>query len=54
MTLSVEVLFISSDRLDEPIAWGGPIVMNTQSELQHAFNELHSGTFLKETEIEGF
>ena len=51
---SFEVLFISSDRLDEPIAWGGPIVMNTQSELQHAFNELHSGTFLKETEIEGF
>ncbi|NLC96785.1 MAG: pirin family protein [Erysipelotrichaceae bacterium] len=50
----LEVLFISSDRLDEPIAWGGPIVMNTQEELQEAFRELRSGTFLKENKIEGF
>jgi redox-sensitive bicupin YhaK (pirin superfamily) len=33
--------------LHEPIAWGGPIVMNTQEELRHAFDEIEDGTFLK-------
>jgi redox-sensitive bicupin YhaK (pirin superfamily) len=33
--------------LKEPIAWGGPIVMNTQQELQKAFDEIDEGTFLK-------
>ena len=33
--------------LNEPIAWGGPIVMNTEGELRQAFNELESGTFIK-------
>ena len=42
-----QVLFISSDYLDEPIAWGGPIVMNTRSELQKAFDDLRAGTFLQ-------
>ncbi|MBG0771265.1 MAG: pirin family protein [Anaerolineaceae bacterium] len=42
------LLFISSAKLDEPIAWGGPIVMNTREELETAFRELRSGTFLKE------
>ncbi len=31
----------------EPIAWGGPIVMNTREELQQAFSEYRNGTFLK-------
>jgi len=31
----------------EPIAWGGPIVMNTRQELDQAFRELQSGTFIK-------
>lgn len=44
----IEILFISSNRLDEPVAWGGPIVMNTREELHAAFKELEEGTFLKE------
>ncbi len=43
-----EVLFMSSDRLGEPVAWGGPIVMNTRTELELAFAELRSGNFIKE------
>ncbi len=34
--------------LGEPIAWGGPIVMNTRQELERAFRELDEGTFIKE------
>ncbi len=33
--------------LKEPIAWGGPIVMNTREELNQAFRELEEGTFIK-------
>lgn len=44
---NAQILFISSTRLDEPIAWGGPIVMNTKEELQKAFNDLRRGTFLQ-------
>ncbi|NLO99292.1 MAG: pirin family protein, partial [Clostridiaceae bacterium] len=43
-----QVLFISSKRLDEPVSWGGPIVMNTKEELIKAFDDLKRGTFLKE------
>lgn len=43
-----QIVFISSDRLGEGVAWGGPIVMNTKQELQIAFKELDLGTFLKE------
>lgn len=42
-----QVLFISSTRLDEPVAWGGPIVMNTREELRKAFDDLKQGTFLQ-------
>ena len=42
-----QVLFISSTILDEPVAWGGPIVMNTKEELNKAFDDLKSGTFLQ-------
>lgn len=48
VTAPAEILFISSKRLQEPVAWGGPIVMNTQEELRKAFTELHQGTFLKD------
>lgn len=33
--------------LKEPVAWGGPIVMNTQEELDTAFEEIKKGTFIK-------
>ena len=42
-----QVLFVSSKRLDEPVAWGGPIVMNTREELNKAFDDLRKGTFLQ-------
>lgn len=42
------ILFVSSDRLDESITWGGPIVMNTDEEIQTAFKELRDGSFLKD------
>lgn len=45
---AIQILFISSDRLDEPVSWGGPIVMNTKKELELAFSELRSGNFLKD------
>ena len=44
---NAQVLFISSMQLDEPIAWGGPIVMNTKDELQKAFDDLKQGSFLQ-------
>lgn len=43
----VRVIFYSGKPLHESIAWGGPIVMNTQNELRHAFDELERGTFIK-------
>ncbi|NLV51276.1 MAG: pirin family protein [Clostridiales bacterium] len=43
-----QVLFISSKRLDEPVVWGGPIVMNTKEELNNAFDDLKKGTFLRD------
>jgi redox-sensitive bicupin YhaK (pirin superfamily) len=41
-------LLISGKPIGEPIAWRGPIVMNTQEELRVAFEELERGTFIKE------
>ena len=40
-------LFASGEPLKEPVAWGGPIVMNTEEELNKAFEELDLGTFVK-------
>ncbi|MGL1894515.1 MAG: pirin family protein [Spirochaetaceae bacterium] len=44
----IRFLLISGEPLNEAIAWSGPIVMNTQEELQVAFNEYNNGTFLKQ------
>lgn len=38
-------LLFSAPPLNEPIAWGGPIVMNTREELRQAFQDLDNGTF---------
>jgi redox-sensitive bicupin YhaK (pirin superfamily) len=40
-------LLVSGKPLEEPVAWRGPIVMNTEEELQQAYAELHKGTFIK-------
>ena len=45
---NIQILFMSSDKLDEPISWGGPIVMNTREEINLAFSELRNGNFLKD------
>lgn len=44
---SIEILFMCSQRLGEPIAWYGPIVMNTHQELLDALDEIDLGTFIK-------
>ena len=43
----IRFLLVSGKPLQEPVAWYGPIVMNTQEQLQQAFEELREGTFLK-------
>ena len=42
----IRFLLVSGKPLQEPVAWYGPIVMNTQGELQQVFEELNEGTFL--------
>jgi redox-sensitive bicupin YhaK (pirin superfamily) len=43
----IRFLLVSGQPLKEPVAWYGPIVMNTQEQLRRAFDELKEGTFLK-------
>src|SRR5579863_4951 len=43
----IRFLLVSGQPLEEPVAWRGPIVMNTQDQLRQAFEELDRGTFLK-------
>jgi hypothetical protein len=43
----IRFLLVSGKPLAEPVAWYGPIVMNTQEQLRQAFAELERGTFLK-------
>ncbi|MGE5314334.1 MAG: pirin family protein [Acidobacteriota bacterium] len=43
----IRFLLVSGRPLEEPVAWYGPIVMNTQEQLRQAFEELERGTFLR-------
>jgi redox-sensitive bicupin YhaK (pirin superfamily) len=43
----IRFLLVSGKPLEEPVAWYGPIVMNTQAQLRQAMSELQGGTFIK-------
>jgi redox-sensitive bicupin YhaK (pirin superfamily) len=43
----IRFLLVSGKPLEEPVAWHGPIVMNTQEQLQQAYAELRAGTFIR-------
>ena len=43
----IRFLLVSGKPLEEPVAWYGPIVMNTQAQLRQAISELRAGTFIK-------
>jgi redox-sensitive bicupin YhaK (pirin superfamily) len=45
-------LLISGKPIGEPVAWFGPIVMNTEEELQTAFDEYRDGTFIKHKKVD--
>jgi redox-sensitive bicupin YhaK (pirin superfamily) len=47
-TQGIRFLLVSGKPLEEPVAWRGPIVMNSNVELQQAYAELRAGTFIKE------
>jgi hypothetical protein len=40
-------LLVSGKPIEEPVAWYGPIVMNTRAQLEQAVAELRNGTFIK-------
>jgi redox-sensitive bicupin YhaK (pirin superfamily) len=44
----IRFLLVSGKPIREPVAWYGPIVMNTQAELNRAVSELRAGTFIKQ------
>lgn len=48
---AVRFLLISGKPIGEPVAWYGPIVMNTEDELRIAFEEYHNGTFIKHKRV---
>jgi quercetin 2,3-dioxygenase len=39
---------VSGKPIEEPVAWYGPIVMNTEAELEQAYADLRNGTFIKQ------
>ena len=45
----IRFLLVSGKPLAEPVAWYGPIVMNTQEQLRQAYQQLRNGTFLEQS-----
>ncbi len=43
----IRFLLVSGKPIEEPVAWYGPIVMNTEDELRQAVAEMRAGTFIK-------
>ena len=43
----IRFLLVSGQPIEEPVAWYGPIVMNTDEQLRKAYAELRDGTFIK-------
>ena len=43
----IRFLLVSGKPIEEPVAWYGPIVMNTQEQLRQAIAELNTGAFIK-------
>jgi redox-sensitive bicupin YhaK (pirin superfamily) len=43
----IRFLLVSGKPIEEPVAWYGPIVMNTEAQLRQAYAELQDGTFIK-------
>jgi redox-sensitive bicupin YhaK (pirin superfamily) len=43
----IRFLLVSGKPIEEPVAWYGPIVMNTRKELEQAVSELRDGSFIK-------
>jgi len=49
--MGIRFLLVSGKPLEEPIAWHGPVVMNTEEELRQAFREIREGTFIKQSGV---
>ena len=48
VTSESRILLFSAKPINEPVAWAGPIVMNTEAELEVAFAQLQRGTFVQD------
>jgi redox-sensitive bicupin YhaK (pirin superfamily) len=44
----IRFLLVSGKPIEEPVAWYGPIVMNTEAQLRQAYEELRDGSFIKQ------
>ena len=44
----IRFLLVSGRPIEEPVAWYGPIVMNTQEEIRQAMSDLRTGTFIEQ------